>query len=100
MRCSQGVFVLKTETPQVADLRCHVELEGIEPSTSSMPSMVRIDQQSSRKGPVLGDHSGGYRIEPLWPVGPQMARAIYRANHQPCQNGLVEDHSGGFRVDG
>ena len=39
--------------------------------------MVRIDQQSSRKGPVLCDHSGGYRIEPLSPVGPQMARAIW-----------------------
>jgi hypothetical protein len=36
-RCSQRVLVLKTETPQVADLRCHVELEGIEPSTSSKP---------------------------------------------------------------
>jgi len=46
-----------------------VELEGIEPSTSSMPSMVRIDQQSSRKGLVLEDHSGGYRIKPLRPAG-------------------------------
>ncbi len=57
-----------------------MELEGIEPSTSSMPSKVRIDQQSSRKGLVLEDHSGGFRIEPLRPVGPQLARATYRAN--------------------
>ena len=49
-RCSQQALVLKTTTPQVVDLRRHVELEGIEPSTSSMPSMVRTDQQSSRKG--------------------------------------------------
>ena len=41
-----------------------------------MPSMVRIDQQSSRKGPVLEDHADGFRIELLWLVGPQMARAI------------------------
>ncbi len=54
-RCSQRALVLKTETPQVVDLRCHVELEGIEPSTSSMPSMVRIDQQGCRKG-LLVDH--------------------------------------------
>jgi hypothetical protein len=32
--------LLKTETPQVVDLRRHVELEGIEPSTSSMPLMT------------------------------------------------------------
>ena len=43
----------KTETPQVVDLRCHVEregveLEGIEPSTSSMPSKARIDQMTAR----------------------------------------------------
>ncbi len=36
-RCSQRALVLKTRAPQVADLRRHVELEGIEPSTSSMP---------------------------------------------------------------
>ena len=36
-RCSQRALVLKTTTPQVVDLRRHVELEGIEPSTSSMP---------------------------------------------------------------
>jgi len=41
-----------------------VELEGIEPSTSSMPSKVRIDRQGLRKGLVLEDHTGGYRIEP------------------------------------
>ena len=35
-RCSQRALVLETTTPQVVDLRCHVELEGIEPSTSSM----------------------------------------------------------------
>ena len=79
-RCSQRVFVLKTKAPQVADLRRQVELEGIEPSTSSMPSMVRIDQQSSRKGLVLEDHADGFRIEPLRPVGPQLARAIYRTS--------------------
>ncbi len=49
-RCSQRALVLKTTTPQVVDLRRHVELEGIEPSTSSMPSKVRIDLQGSRKG--------------------------------------------------
>ena len=67
MRGSQRVFVLKTRAPQVVDLRRHVELEGIEPSTSSMPSMVRIDQQSSRKGLVLEDHADGFRIEPFRP---------------------------------
>ncbi len=65
MRCSQRAIVLKTETPQIADLRRHVELEGIEPSTSSMPSKVRIDQQSSWKGLVLEDHAGGFRNEPF-----------------------------------
>jgi len=45
-----------------------------------MPSMVRIDQQSSRKGLVLEDDADGFRIEPLRPVGPQMARAIYRTS--------------------
>ena len=48
-RCSQRALVLKTETPQVVDLRRHVELEGIEPSTSSMPwggqrGRVELDQ--------------------------------------------------------
>ena len=41
-RCSQRVFVLKTRAPQVVDLRCHVELEGIEPSTSSMPWKITV----------------------------------------------------------
>ena len=40
-RCSQRVFVLKTKAPQVADLRRQVELEGIEPSTSSMPWQLK-----------------------------------------------------------
>ena len=57
------MLVLKTTTSQVVDLRRRVELEGIEPSTSSMPSMVRIDQQGCRKG-LLEDHSGGYRSLP------------------------------------
>ena len=42
------MFVLKTKAPQVADLRRQVELEGIEPSTSSMPSKARIDQMTAR----------------------------------------------------
>ena len=36
-RCSQRALVLKTRAPQADDLRRYVELEGIEPSTSSMP---------------------------------------------------------------
>jgi len=58
------VLVLKTRAPQVVDLRRHVELEGIEPSTSSMPSMVRIDQQPCQRGLVLQGHFGGYRSLP------------------------------------
>ena len=64
-RCSQRVFVLKTKAPQVADLRRQVELEGIEPSTSSMPSMVRIDQQGCRSArSVVVVEVNGHTIEP------------------------------------
>ncbi len=48
-RCSQRALVLKTTTPQVVDLRRHVELEGIEPSTSSMPSMSNRSEHGSER---------------------------------------------------
>ena len=47
MRCSQKAFVLKTKAPQVVDLRRHVELEGIEPSTR-----YQIDRGPSRSAPA------------------------------------------------
>jgi hypothetical protein len=31
---------------------------------------------------------------------PPLTGAIYRADQQPCQNGLVlEDHSGGYQIE-
>ena len=96
-------FVLKTETPQVVDLRRHVELEGIEPSTSSMPSKVRIDQQGCRKGlqasvrvchPRGGTTEFNFSLAPRDDVGAAVGLDDFEAGGDPLLD-LVEvtDHA-------
>ena len=73
MRCSQRALVLKTETPQVVDLRRHVELEGIEPSTSSMP---------------WGVQGGRVELDRFEPVAKEVLESRLPVDHDQMGSGL------------